>query len=403
MKNKKMVLWLALILMAIIPVYAQQYNPESDFKIDWDSRTDVKDGVVITGYIGTRREISIPPKIQNNPVTGIYIRDNENITKVIIPNGVETIRFNSCTSLTNITIPNGVKHIDFAYCSSLSNITIPNGVINFHFPGCTSLASINIPDSVTSILGGNFANCSSLTSITIPSSVKRIDENAFNGCTKLTSVTFQGSISDIHRRAFPGDLTDKYDAAKDGGPGTYTRFADGSVWRKTQSITVQPTQQPAAAVSAAAGTPGLAYTLNSDGKSYSVSNGTGTGRGTVRVIPATYNNLPVTIIAEEGFQFLRNITEVIIPNSIYFIGRGAFAQCKGLTNITIPDSVKYIDANAFRGCDNLTSVTFQGSITANNFSYSFNFPGDLRAKYLKEGSGTYTRPDVKSNKWTKQE
>jgi hypothetical protein len=37
---------IALIIMAIIPVYAQQYDSENDFKIDWDP--NVKDGAVIT-------------------------------------------------------------------------------------------------------------------------------------------------------------------------------------------------------------------------------------------------------------------------------------------------------------------------------------------------------------------
>jgi len=40
-------------------------------------------------------------------------------------------------------------------------------------------------------------------------------------------------------------LREKY-LAKDGGPGTYNRFAGGDTWRKTQSITTQSTQQPAA-------------------------------------------------------------------------------------------------------------------------------------------------------------
>jgi len=69
MKNKKMVLWIAIIAMAIIPVYAQQYDSEKDFEIDWD--LDVNGGVIINNYIGTKREVRIPPSIQNNPVTGI--------------------------------------------------------------------------------------------------------------------------------------------------------------------------------------------------------------------------------------------------------------------------------------------------------------------------------------------
>jgi len=34
MKNKKTVLWIALLVTAIIPAFFQQYNVESDFKVE---------------------------------------------------------------------------------------------------------------------------------------------------------------------------------------------------------------------------------------------------------------------------------------------------------------------------------------------------------------------------------
>ena len=85
MKNKKTFLWIALIVIAIIPIYAQQYDPESDFKIDWDK--NVKDGVIITKYIGTKKEVRIPLRIQNLPVTSIGVSafSGSNLTSVTIP------------------------------------------------------------------------------------------------------------------------------------------------------------------------------------------------------------------------------------------------------------------------------------------------------------------------------
>ena len=113
MKNKKMVLWIALVVMAIIPVYAQQYDSEKDFEIDWDK--NVKDGVIITKYVGAKKEVRIPPNIQNNPVTGIgksAFGYKESITRVIIPDSVTSIggyAFSGCNSLTSVTFQSTIS------------------------------------------------------------------------------------------------------------------------------------------------------------------------------------------------------------------------------------------------------------------------------------------------------
>jgi len=112
MKTRKTAL--AFILMAVLAVTAnaQQYDPESDFKFDWDP--NVKDGVMITQYIGTKKEVRIPPSIQNYPVTSIGVGvtsivgegafyGNKNITRITIPNSVISIggaAFDNCTSVT---------------------------------------------------------------------------------------------------------------------------------------------------------------------------------------------------------------------------------------------------------------------------------------------------------------
>ena len=160
--------------------------------------------------------------------------NNELVTDLVIPDGVESISkyaFRGCTSLTSVTIPDSVTSIgDYAFrgctsltsitipdsvtsiglfaldrCSSLTSVTIPDSVTSigdYAFRGCTSLTSITIPDSVTSI--GLFAldRCSSLTSVTIPDSVTSIGDYAFRGCTSLTSVTIGSAVTSIGDCAF---------------------------------------------------------------------------------------------------------------------------------------------------------------------------------------------------------
>jgi len=306
--------------------------------------------------------------------------------------------------------------------TQITAVTIPNSVTDIGgeaFSGCTSLTSVTIPDSVTYIGFYAFFNCRSLNSVTIPKSVTKIDSLAFQGCTSLTSVTFAGSIpmEDFEDDAFRGlgDIRNKYFAAG-GGAGTYTR-PDGksATWTKGGSATVAP--------AATAGTAGLAFTLNADGKGYSVAKGTVTS-GAV-VIPATYNNLPVTAIGAQAFVGTQittltipnsvtsiggtafnnctSLTSVTIPSSVTSIADWAFNNCTSLTSVTIPSSVTSIGDGAFNNCQKLTSVTFQGTIPANSIKSSgtgSTFQGDLIAKYLAGGAGTYTTSDRKT--WTKK-
>ena len=107
---------------------------------------------------------------------------------------------------------------------------------------------------------------------------------------------------------------------------------------------------------------GLEYTLMPDGNSYSVT-GIGTCQDANIVIPATYNNLPVTTIGDDAFRVCDNLTSVSIGNSVTTIGYEAFYNCDNLTSVSIPDSVTTIGNRAFAWCTNLTGVTIPDSVT----------------------------------------
>jgi hypothetical protein len=101
---------------------------------------------------------------------------------------------------------------------------------------------------------------------------------------------------------------------------------------------------------------------------------------------------------DEGCEELVGIT---LPNSVTKIELAAFNACTNLTSIIIPNSVTEIEGWAFTNCTNLTSVTFQGA-SISFYSKLNSFIGDLKDKYLAGGIGTYTRPNSKSETWTKQ-
>ena len=193
-------------------------------------------------------------------VAGNLYLNGELVTNLVVPTGVQIIKFSAfdgCTSLTTLTIPGSVSVIEtraFSYCNNLTTVVLEEGVTvidEWAFEGSNRLSSITIPDSATNIghdafygtswynnqpnglvyagkvafkykgtMPNNtsivinegtliitewaFKGCTNLTSGTIPDSVTSIGDSAFEGCTGLASITIPDSVTSIGARAFSG-------------------------------------------------------------------------------------------------------------------------------------------------------------------------------------------------------
>ena len=100
-------------------------------------------------------------------------------------------------------------------------------------------------------------------------------------------------------------------------------------------------------------TEGLAFSRVNDEPYYMVS-GIGTVSDTDINVPPQYCGLPVTGIANGAFRDCRNITSVVIPDSITSIGNSAFWHCSSLTSVKLPNRLSSIGYNTFYDCDSLT-------------------------------------------------
>ena len=77
--------------------------------------------------------------------------------------------------------------------------------------------------------------------------------------------------------------------------------------------------------------------------------------GSVSIL-AEFEGKKVTKIADNAFQGMNAVTEIILPDSIESVGDKAFMSCVALTSVKMPAGLKTIGRYAFYGCMALTSV-----------------------------------------------
>ena len=111
---------------------------------------------------------------------------------------------------------------------------------------------------------------------------------------------------------------------------------------------------------------GIWYNLVSKAKVAEVTKNPNKYTGTVNIPEkVTYNGVDYDVTSIGGAAFQNsNVTSITIPNSVTYIGWGAFSGCSGLKLITIPNSVTKIDGYAFDYCNGLTFITIPNSVTS---------------------------------------
>ncbi len=113
------------------------------------------------------------------------------------------------------------------------------------------------------------------------------------------------------------------------------------------------------------GSNGLIYSLiKSDGQYvYTVTGYVNQPDETEIVIPSSIEGKPVIAISKHAFEY-GTFTRIEIPESVTFIGYGAFSYCENLTDITIPNGVTSLGTSIFSNCNNLTNITIPNSVTS---------------------------------------
>lgn len=216
----------------------------------------------------------------------------------------------------------------------VQKVQLPSTLTTIHygaFQNCTALKQITLPESMTFIEGGAFQNCSAISSILVPQNVTYLGASAFSGCTSLTSATLPQAI---------------------------TRISSGLFENCSSLTTVQASSALTSIGSRAfAETSALSsFTFPQTLTAVGAESFTGSG-----IVTA---NLPqsITYLGAGAFADCTKLVYAQVPAAIQAVRERTFRNCTELKNVSIPEGIRYIGAAAFQNDVSLQTVDFAQSL-----------------------------------------
>lgn len=214
-------------------------------------------------------------------VTELSISDIENSVRIddspVSIAGIGDSAFYGCDTLTKADLTKVNASLEFSIGTNA-------------FGGCSALEEVTFPASASVYTNGNeigadaFNSATALTSVTITDRFASIGMGAFYSCTALESVTLPARVATIGDRAFAGTVSlEEFE------------IPEGSRLRSIGS-----------------------YAFNSSG-----------------ITSFDFSKAAITYVGSNAFQDSA-LTSVDVPETVTYIGQGAFAYCDDLAYASIP-------------------------------------------------------------------
>ncbi len=357
-------------------LYAFWVDPTLSFT---KTKVNGKDGYTVSAgsAIALVQEVTVPATYQGLPVLMVASHGFENCTnlKVLnLPSSLESLSlidpFAGCTSLEAINVyktegtvrywsHNGVllyngangnspASVSFVPAAKTGTYRLPDGIVEISaesFAG-KGISKIIIPTSVTKISKSAFEGCLNLTSVVFEVDTKgtqknlTIDARAFAGCTKLDSIILPARLTEMNLTRYSVTGTDvDISSASDVFAGCIS----------LSEINVSSASKTYKSVD------GIVY--SADGK-------------TLLYCPMTLGGA------------------ITVPTGVQTVSPGAFINCSGLREVVLPNTINYVGECAFYNTK-ITDVTFKGTNLGTGVTigkYAFRGANALSVLNLESGS-----------------
>lgn len=382
---------------------------EGTSKEQWNYKVTGKNTATLTGVTESdagmkNGTLTIPAVYKGYQITAIgkqafYQRDD--ITAVVIPDGVETIgdeAFMWCRNLQKVSFGDNIRKIGtdaFQYCT-LKSLVLPQNleeIGGWAFCSAGLNGNLVLPASLKNIGSGAFAN-TGITMVRFEASVNtmgsgvfastKLEKQTFNNCEKLTSIYVPGSVRSVGEDAFltlQGNTLQEvyYGGTKDQWNCIMVAQSGNDVWKNANlhllasveafESAARPTERPAEkSYWITDGETLMGYSTDGPTLTGTVTLPTGGDRqlnyssGGDYVTQTRLVSVGNSTGSTSLFENCLGVTEFVIPSSYTSIGDGVFYGLN-LKRVNIPKNVTSVGARAYYGNDQMLELTIQGDVT----------------------------------------
>lgn len=345
----------------------------------------------------------------------LYI-NNELLTDLVIPEGIEIIHagaFHGCTSITSVSLPSTLKQVDemafynctnitktsfsgnlFQWCSIVfsndfyhivdSNpcfysknlfiegeevkgaIVIPEGIVKLYSTFCNleGITEVTFPSTLKNIYDGTFYNCGLQGRLNLPDGLITVGEMAFAGCSGLGGeLIIPDTVESIDSRAFANcNFSGKViipDSVKEARQGIFYNnnlITDIVLGSGLQYYIDFFDDYNKTVNSITFGSNIISIGKNS---SYAVYNNiyfNGELSDWLNIKFSTYSR---SIIGTKTSLYFNNklLKEIVVPEGVKVINNYQFMSLSQITSVKMSSTVEEIGDSAFAYCENLSSIT----------------------------------------------